>query len=245
MSNTDRDWQSWGSKEPYYGVISLPEFRMSVLNKEALDGFFASGEKDIAHALEMAGRINPKFCPRNVLDYGCGVGRLVIPLARRFDQVTGVDISLAMLAEAAKNVGNLKNVSLIHASDLDAYPEESFDFIHSLIVFQHIPVRRGEEIFKKLIWLLKPGGIGAIHFTIARNLNLARSVLNEIRSVRPIHNVTNILRGRPISDPPMQMNEYSLNRFFTTLAKTNCVSVLSEFTLHSGVYGVLLFFEKR
>lgn len=53
----------------------------------------------------------------------------MIPLARRFDRVAGVDISPAMLAEAAKNIGNLQNVSLIHASELDALSEGSFDFI--------------------------------------------------------------------------------------------------------------------
>jgi 2-polyprenyl-3-methyl-5-hydroxy-6-metoxy-1,4-benzoquinol methylase len=245
MSTTDKDWQSWGVTDPYYGVISLPEFRRGVLNEEALDNFFSSGEKDIAHALAMVGRINPIFCPTNVLDYGCGVGRLVIPLARRFERATGVDISPAMLAEAAKNTSNLENVSLIHASELDSLPTRSFDFIHSLIVFQHIPARQGEEIFKKLLSLLKPGGIGAIHFTIARDLSFARSMLAWLRRIHLVHQATNILRGRPLSDPPMQMNEYSLSRLFTILAKENCGPVLSEFTLHSDVYGAILFFEKQ
>lgn len=245
MSNTDRDWDCWGSTDPYYGVLSAPEFRRSALNKEALDRFFLAGEKDIAHALEMAGRIKPNFSPKNVLDYGCGVGRLVIPLARRFDRVTGVDVSPAMLAEAAKNIGNLQNVSLIHASEFDALPEGSFDFIHSFIVFQHIPVKRGEKIFKKLLRLLKPGGIGAIHFTIARDLSFARRVLTELRRIYVIHVATNILRGRQLFDPPVQMNEYSLSRLFTMLLKADCGPVLSEFTMHPGVYGVILFFEKH
>jgi 2-polyprenyl-3-methyl-5-hydroxy-6-metoxy-1,4-benzoquinol methylase len=42
----------------------------------------------------------PNFKPSSVLDYGCGVGRLLIPLAERCECVVGVDVSDTMLREA-------------------------------------------------------------------------------------------------------------------------------------------------
>lgn len=46
-------------------------------------------------------------CGPRVLDLGCGTGRLAIPLARRGKEVTGIDRSPAMLAQAATKTGPL------------------------------------------------------------------------------------------------------------------------------------------
>jgi 2-polyprenyl-3-methyl-5-hydroxy-6-metoxy-1,4-benzoquinol methylase len=243
--NTDREWEAWGTKDAYFAVVSRPEFRKDVLDKEGLEDFFQSGETHIADILETLHRLNPAFRPSNVLDYGCGVGRLVLPLARRFDRVTGIDISPSMLAEAAKNTSGHTNISLIHASELDSLPSHSFDFIHSFIVFQHIPVKKGEQIFRKLLDLLRPGGMGALHFTIARNHALLSSFLDGLRHVPLIQAADNIVHRRPISDPPIQMNEYQLNHLFSMLAREGCGPVLSEFTQHAQFAGVILYFEKR
>jgi 2-polyprenyl-3-methyl-5-hydroxy-6-metoxy-1,4-benzoquinol methylase len=38
------------------------------------------------------------FAPRRVLDFGCGVGRVTLPLARRVDAVVAIDIADSMLS---------------------------------------------------------------------------------------------------------------------------------------------------
>ena len=50
----------------------------------------------------------------DALDFGCGVGRLVLPLARRYRTVVGIDISDAYIAEAVRNRDKhgLTNISL-------------------------------------------------------------------------------------------------------------------------------------
>ena len=63
---------------------------------------------------------------------------------------------------------SLKNISLfnldIFTNNLDNY----FDFIHSYIVFQHIPRRKGLQLLKLLLNKLETGGICAIHFTYSK-----------------------------------------------------------------------------
>ena len=49
----------------------------------------------------------PDFERRAALDYGCGVGRLTLPLAERCEHVYGVDVSPSMLREAARNAARM------------------------------------------------------------------------------------------------------------------------------------------
>lgn len=51
-----------------------------------------------------------------LLDVGCGPGSLTLPLARFFDQVTGVDADLDMLSEATRQAaaGDITNVAWVH-----------------------------------------------------------------------------------------------------------------------------------
>src|ERR1700678_3977041 len=103
-NNTDLDWRTWGDTNPYFGVISHAKFLAENLTDDSLQDFFASGEHHIEHIYNVIrARIRPGFQPARVLDYGCGVGRLVVPLARRSEKAVGVDVSPGMLAEAREN----------------------------------------------------------------------------------------------------------------------------------------------
>ena len=60
--------------------------------------FFASGERTYVERVEPL--VQQSTPADRVLDLGCGPGRLIPALARRFGQVHGVDISAAMVAKA-------------------------------------------------------------------------------------------------------------------------------------------------
>lgn len=85
----------------------------------------------------------------NILDYGCGVGRLTIPFAKHFGcHVTGFDISRNMVDEANRRAWGIspQTSSLIVAGHYvtpgdgvpDLVPPETVDFIYSVLTFQHI-----------------------------------------------------------------------------------------------------------
>jgi SAM-dependent methyltransferase len=96
------------------------------------------------------------------LEIGCGPGRLMAPLSRRFRQVHGVDVSDEMVRLARRNLRGFPNAH-VHFGDgasLTAFADESFDFVYSYAVFQHIPSR--EVIFQYLreaYRVLKTGGL--------------------------------------------------------------------------------------
>ena len=246
-NDSDRDWQTLGKVNPYFGVLSQPEFSFANLNKDSLEEFFASGERDIEQVYRMIrAHIRPDFQPVRVLDYGCGVGRLVLPLARRSAEAVGIDVSPGMLEQARENCQKYGvSATLLDVSQLDSLAPGSFDLIHSVIVFQHIPVARGERILKKLIVLLADGGVGALHFTHGDIRKPSYRLASALRKrVGLIDGLLNLLQHRPFSNPLMQMNMYSMNRIFGILMDMGCSNLHVEFSDHSGYRTAFLYFQK-
>jgi len=148
--STDIAWEEWGRRDPYFGVITNPKFRRSELNDHSKREFFESGQSHAHGVLTTIRRfIDPGFAPRTVLDFGCGVGRLLIPFAKVADEVVGLDVSPSMLKEARRNCDEhgLSNIRLLDSDDSLSTVTGTFDLIHSCIVFQHIPPERGRAIF--------------------------------------------------------------------------------------------------
>jgi SAM-dependent methyltransferase len=197
--------------------------------------------------------IDPDFTIKNALDFGCGVGRLVIPLSSIAETVTGLDVSDSMLKEAQKNCDDrfIKNVQFFKSDDELSSLTNKYDFIHSVIVFQHIPTKRGEIIFKNMIEHIEEGGIAVIHLTYSRNI-VIRSVKDLIvaktkgylRYLPFSYNFSNIIRGKSFFYPQMQMNHYDLNNIFYTLQLNNIVEIYTEYTNHGGELGIILYFKK-
>lgn len=246
--NPDRAWNTWAKTEPYFGVLSDPTYLNANLNSESLQAFFHSGERHVAHVYSVIrASIRHDFEPRRVLDFGCGVGRLVIPLAERAKAVVGVDVSPEMLEQARLNCKRFNVVPerLLNVSELDSLTPASFDLVHSFIVFQHIPVARGEFILRQLITLIAEGGVGAIHITYSNTHSSLRRWASELRRrVSLVHGLLNLLQRKPFSTPLMQMNSYSMNRIFNILFDAQCSNLHVEFSDHSGIHGAMLYFER-
>jgi 2-polyprenyl-3-methyl-5-hydroxy-6-metoxy-1,4-benzoquinol methylase len=92
-----------------------------------------------------------------VLDYGCGIGRVMARIAPLVRETVGVDISAAMLREARARLAELGNVRLMHAKELESGATvEPFDLILLIGVLPHI----GEPfpLLHDLAGRLAPGG---------------------------------------------------------------------------------------
>ena len=244
--DTDLAWKRYGRVDPYFGVLSHPRFRNAAKPGPERTEFFQSGESHIQSVLATAHTMFPQVTPQRAVDYGCGVGRLVIPLARQLSEVVGVDISESMIAEARRNCteAGIANVDFALADDnLSALPGQ-FDLIHSYIVFQHVPVSRGLRIFRELLNRLTEGGIGIVHFTYANANKVGRRGTYLLRKWVPgAHELLEVLRGRP-PGPHMQLNLYPLDKLLAMLQESGCHEVGIRFSNHGDFYGVLLFFRR-
>lgn len=245
-SDTDNEWEKFGKDDPYYGVLTHDKFRKNNLTTENKEEFFKSGSGYIDEVLEKTRRhIDKNFTIKKALDFGCGVGRLVIPLANVSQEVTGVDVSDSMLREAKINCEerSIKNVAFVKSDDGLSLLDGKYDFIHSFIVFQHIPVIRGEQILENLISRLEDDGICVVHFTYEKRKK--KPMVSFIKKYIPLaNNVDNLLIGRKFFAPQMQMNPYDLNRLFSIIQKANVLDCYTEFTNHGGNLGIVVYFKK-
>jgi 2-polyprenyl-3-methyl-5-hydroxy-6-metoxy-1,4-benzoquinol methylase len=245
--DTDREWEAFGQGDPYFGVLSHDKYRKGNLDQDNREDFFHTGELFIAHVLgEIRKHLDSSFTPDKVLDFGCGVGRLTIPLARVAGRVTGIDVSDSMLVEARKNCAafSVDNADFVPADDDLSRLTGPYDLIVSFIVFQHIPPRRGAKVFRNLLAHLHPGGIGVLHFTYAKN-GRGRKLAAFLKNYFPLSKyLINLGMRRKISTPQMQMNSYDLNKVFHLLQQSGVSEFHAEYSDHGGELGLILYFKK-
>jgi 2-polyprenyl-3-methyl-5-hydroxy-6-metoxy-1,4-benzoquinol methylase len=161
LSRIRAAWRSIGETEPHYSVLASDAYRSRNFNKYR-NRFYASGFIDVKRALAFLSRnrIDPSSI-HHVLDYGCGVGRLTVALARRFPVVTGIDISDTHLNHAKRHACDqgIKNVDFVRMVDLKQLNSvNGIDFIFSLIVLQHNPPPIIAFILRTLFGALNHGG---------------------------------------------------------------------------------------
>jgi ubiquinone/menaquinone biosynthesis C-methylase UbiE len=246
--NTDKAWEKWGKEDPYFGVLSDEKFRGDAITSDAITDFFKSGEEHISYVMSVIQQHFPGYVPQKAIDFGCGTGRLVLPLAKICTHVTGIDVSDSMLDEARKNVekNNFQNVAFIKSDDTLSLLQGEYNFIHSYIVFQHIPTERGEKIISNLLTHLSKDGVAVLHLTYGKRSKMFRRVLDTLRYNVPFfQNLINMIRGRKISEPPMQMNSYNLNRILDIFQRNAVGKIFIEFTAHSHYLGVILYCQKN
>lgn len=98
-----------------------------------------------------------------VLDLACGPGivtRLMASIVGPTGQVTGVDLSTALLAEARSEPTREDSAPLdFQQGDVYALPfeDESFDFVYARLLFQHLA--KAQDALSEIRRVLRPGGM--------------------------------------------------------------------------------------
>jgi hypothetical protein len=108
-------------------------------------------------------------------------------------------------------------------------------------VFQHIPVRRGVALFERLLAHVADGGAIALHVLYARPRPRWRNVVAWARHHVPfVHPLANLIEGRRMGEPPMQMNVYDVNALLDSCRRSGIRPLHLEFTDHAGSLGVMI-----
>ena len=120
--------------------------------------FDEAGETNVARFLEIAAPYMKSSW--HVLDVGCGIGRMVKPMASRFAHVSGVDVSTQMILQGRQWLAGVSNTALFEGNgvDLKVFESSTFDFVYSSITFQHMPREVFDSYLPEINRVLRPGG---------------------------------------------------------------------------------------
>jgi SAM-dependent methyltransferase len=150
------DWNRRAAEDAFYHVAF--ERR-----RQGSEEFLASGTNTAAlFERELIYLPPADQASRSALEVGCGPGRLMRPMSRHFGEIHGIDISDEMLKRAREVLNDIPHahVHLAPESDLRMFVEDSFDFVYSYAVFQHIPSREIVlNYLDEIARVLKPSGI--------------------------------------------------------------------------------------
>jgi SAM-dependent methyltransferase len=169
-----QDWERLAEVDPLWAVLTAPDQKGGGWD---VDDFFATGEVEIAQVLSVVDGLGKPLSRGRALDFGCGVGRLTRALGTRFEAAVGVDISEAMVDHARR-----LNEAFPHcdfrvnaASDLGQFETDSFDFVYSSIVLQHVPsVSEVERYVTEFLRVARPDGL--VVFGIPRHISFPYSL---------------------------------------------------------------------
>jgi SAM-dependent methyltransferase len=124
--------------------------------------FHKCGERDLANLLK---NLDGEFLnshDKQVLEIGCGIGRMMKPFTMWYPDlnITGVDVSEEMLRKGRARLKEFKNVTFLRSNgkDLKIFEDNSFNFIYSYVVLQHIPRKFVHSYFGEVSRILDEKG---------------------------------------------------------------------------------------
>src|SRR4029077_14411661 len=211
-----------GENDPLWAVCTDPSRSNGGWNEQE---FLATGEAEVNTVLGLLRSLRcvPKAGER-ALDFGCGAGRLTRALSMHFDNCCGVDISSSMIEAATRLNHDRANCTfMVNCTEkLVDLPCQSFGFIYSSIVLQHLRPGFVISYLQEFGRLLTTGGVLVFQMPSHRNaflggLRLALHLKSRIGRLREA-------TGQIDSDPrtKMEMNCLREERIRQVLSGAGC-----------------------
>jgi ubiquinone/menaquinone biosynthesis C-methylase UbiE len=202
MSSLDElryDWEQLAEQDALWAILTDAT---KSGGKWDLAEFMATGKAEIATVMSYLSRINCRPDRKGtVLDFGCGVGRVTQALAPEFAACVGLDISEQMI-EKATALNQFRNCRYVASSESRLpFEDESFAFIYSNIVLQHVPTQFAAEYLGEFVRTLAPGGV--LVFGVQDNLTVLSSLLKRARKLIQLRSRIKRALGRSVTN--MQM----------------------------------------
>lgn len=162
LTELQKHWNAFGEQDQLWSILSLPGKRFG---KWDVEEFFQLGWIQVDELMKCV--VDRGIAVRRgmALDFGCGVGRLTQALCDKFDHCVGVDIAPSMIESARRHNrhGERCEYLLNPRDDLSVFPDDTFDFLLSIIVLQHMRPEYAKRYIGEFLRIVAPGGLVIFH----------------------------------------------------------------------------------
>ena len=251
LPSLERDprFDAFADREPLFAVITDPAYLSDRVTPDARAHFFAGGESIVeAMFRTVVLHLDPQFAPTAMLEFGCGVGRLAVPLAaraaRRGGTVTAVDRSPVMRehtrVEATR--AGLNNLSPATPAEVIASERAAFDFVTCYLVLQRLRPSEGLALIRALLRCLLPGGIAVFQFPVSSHVSRTTSALRWMREAVPAFDaLVQRARGERRRRPFVPSHVYSLNDVMGQFREAGAEAAHVVFDDHGDLSSALVY----
>lgn len=163
LERIGKNWESLAKTDPMWAILSDPNKKG---NKWDLNDFLATGEKEIGDLISyIETSLKIKGDRLAALDFGCGMGRLSLALAKYYEQVIGIDISETMInlanqvLDGHRNNLNGRVTYILNNSNAIPLEDNKCDLIYSNIVLQHMNSDNALFYITEFVRVLKKDGL--------------------------------------------------------------------------------------
>ena len=160
-------WEQMAQENPMFAVMTTEEMRTAQprdFTQDQLESFFEKGRRMYRKRIFEA--ISPSLDPAAdslVVEYGCGMGRILNAVLERGSRAAGIDISPTMLEHCRRLVPGVEALYGLDEDGRCAMPSETASAVVSFAVVQHIAsLKTYLAAFDEMCRVLKPGGRLAI-----------------------------------------------------------------------------------
>lgn len=124
-------WDRFAKDDPTFYIATHTRWRW-----REEDAFWKSGERTVRFMWE---HVYPRLTShRLAIEIGVGIGRLAVPIAKRFSRVKVVDASQTMLRQLQLRCQQFGVCNIEPYPESAAWDTEPADFVYSALTFQHI-----------------------------------------------------------------------------------------------------------
>ncbi len=181
LQSTRRFWDVGSEFDARYRRICASQKYLTTDDEAVLRQLW---EKDTEIAVKRVLHGVPVQSDWSCLEIGCGIGRLLKPMADRCREVVGVDISEKMVDYCADYLAETPNtrVHLNDGSSLPMVENDSVDFVFSHLAFQHLTrYEIVESYLREIARVLKRGGYLRVQVLCEGHIPSIERVKNIVR----------------------------------------------------------------
>ena len=212
------EWSLFGRDDPWWSVLT-DRPRGNALTSAEKKSFYESGSQVVDLHLPKTGFLNNS----RAFDFGCGLGRISLALARHFEHVTCVDQSLFHLKKAkaetraqSEELASKVSFRLSGPNLFEFFKPHTYDFVISFIALQHAVPELQIMYIEQFCRLLVAGGTGYVQIP---------TFLQQSQETHCGHLDPDFEKEFPLS---MQMHYTAISTIEAHLSKAGCKLASSD-----------------